>query len=105
MLDEKNKTTTELVEAIFADVDAMDADKFVTHLTTDGRFQFGNGLPTVGREAIRESVAGFFSSINGLCHTIVGLWQQDNVITVELLIDYTRKDGKVVMNSFIFSPQ
>jgi ketosteroid isomerase-like protein len=96
MLDEKNKTTAELVEAIFADVDAMNADKFVTHLTPDGRFQFGNGEPTIGRQATRDSVAGFFSSINGLRHQVIGIFQQENVITVELSIDYTRKDGKVV---------
>ena len=96
MLDEKNLTTAELVEAIFADVDAMNADTFVAHLTPDGRFQFGNGEPTIGQQATRDYVAGFFSSINGLRHQVIGIFQQENVITVELSIDYTRKDGKVV---------
>ena len=53
-------------------------------------------LATIGRQATCDSVAGFFSSINGLRHTVIDIFQQENVITVELSIDYTRKDGKVV---------
>ncbi len=96
MLEDKEKTMRDHVTEMFADIDSMDADKFVSHLTPDGRFQFGNAEPGVGRAAIRDGVAGFFSTINGLRHTITGYWQQGNVVIVELVVEYTRKDGKVV---------
>lgn len=96
MLEDKEKTMLEPVTEMFASIDAMDADKFASYLTPDGRFQFGNAEPCVGRAATRDGVAAFFSSINGLRHTITGYWQQGDVVIVELSIDYTRKDGKVV---------
>jgi ketosteroid isomerase-like protein len=96
MLDDKEKTMLDHVTEMFADIDTMDADKFVSHLTPDGHFQFGNAEPTVGRAATRDGVAGFFSTINGLHHTITGFWQEGDVVIVELSIDYTRKDDKVV---------
>jgi hypothetical protein len=37
------------VAPIFADIDGMDADKFVAHLTPDVRFRFANADPAVGR--------------------------------------------------------
>ena len=96
MLEDKEKTMRDHVTEMFADIDSMDADKFVSYLTPNGRFQFGNAEPGVGRVAIRDGVAGFFSTINGLRHTITGYWQQGNVVIVELAVEYTRKDGKVV---------
>ena len=40
--------------AIFADIDSLDPDKFVAHLTEDVVFRFGNAEPSVGRAAVRE---------------------------------------------------
>src|SRR4051794_12799748 len=56
---------------IFADIDAFDPDRFVAHLTEDAVFRFGNGEPVIGRAAVREAVAGFFSTIDGLSHHIL----------------------------------
>ena len=47
------------VAPIFADIDGMDADKFISHLTPDVRFRFANMDPAIGHAAVKEGVEGF----------------------------------------------
>ena len=82
--------------AIFADIDAFDPDKFVAHLTEDAVFRFGNADPVVGRAAVREAVAGFFSTIDGLTHHVLDSWDVGDTTIVRIDVDYRRKDGKSV---------
>jgi ketosteroid isomerase-like protein len=82
--------------AIFADIDAFDPDKFVAHLTDDVIFRFGNAEPAVGRAAVREAVAGFFSTIDGLTHHILRIWDDGDVSIAQINVEYVRKDGKHV---------
>jgi ketosteroid isomerase-like protein len=84
------------VAGIFADIDAFDPDKFIAHLTEDVVFRFGNGEPVVGRAAVREAVAGFFSTIDGLSHRILNSWDVDDLTIVQADVEYHRKDGKHV---------
>ncbi len=58
------------VAPIFADIDGMDADKFISHLTPDVRFRFANMDPAIGHAAVKEGVEGFWSTIDGLTHHI-----------------------------------
>jgi ketosteroid isomerase-like protein len=85
------------VTAIFADIDAFDPDKFVAHLTPDAKFRFGNADPVTGRAAVKEGVAGFFSTIDGLTHHILGSWDFGDTTVVQIDVEYLRKDGKTVM--------
>ena len=62
------------VAGVFADIDAFDPDKFVAHLTEDVVFRFGNAEPAVGRAAVREAVAGFFTTIDGLRHHVLNVY-------------------------------
>ena len=55
-------TTTD----VFADVDRMDAKAFASHLADDCVLRFGNADEVVGRGAIEEVIAGFFTTINGI---------------------------------------
>jgi ketosteroid isomerase-like protein len=82
--------------AIFADIDAFDPDKFVAHLTEDVEFRFGNAEPAIGRAAVREAVAGFFSAIDGLTHHILNVWDVGDVAIAQINVEYVRKDGKHV---------
>jgi ketosteroid isomerase-like protein len=84
------------VASIFADIDAFDPDKFVAHLTPDARFRFGNADPVTGRAAVREAVAGFFSTIDGLTHHILNSWDSGDTTIVQIDVEYKRKDGKTV---------
>ena len=85
-------TTTE----VFADVDRMDAKAFASHLADDCRLRFGNADELVGRDAIEESIAGFFTTINGIRHHIVDQWDVDDTTITRLEATYTRKDDRQV---------
>jgi ketosteroid isomerase-like protein len=84
------------VYTVFADIDAFDPDTFIAHLTEDVVFRFGNAEPAVGRAAVREAVAGFFSTIDGLTHHILNSWEIGDVTIVQIDVEYRRKDGKTV---------
>jgi ketosteroid isomerase-like protein len=84
------------VAKVFADIDAFDPDKFVTHLTPDVVFRFGNSDPVTGRDAVREAVAGFFSTIDGLTHHIRNVWELGDTAVAQIDVEYRRKDGKTV---------
>jgi ketosteroid isomerase-like protein len=84
------------VPAIFADIDAFDPDKFVSHLTEDVVFRFGNAEPAVGKAAVKEAVAGFFSTIDGLTHHILKLYDNGDTTVARIDVEYLRKDGKSV---------
>ena len=85
------------VAAIFADIDAFDPDKFVAHLTPDVTFRFANADPVIGRDAVKEAVAGFFSTIDGLTHHILNSWDFGDTTIVQIDVEYRRKDGKTVI--------
>ena len=84
------------IAAIFADIDAFDPDKFVAHLTPDAKFRFGNADPVTGRQAVKEGVAGFFSTIDGLTHHILNVYESGDTVIVQIDVEYRRKDGKSV---------
>ena len=51
------------IPAIFADIEDFDPDKFVAHPADNVDFRFGNGEPVVGRAAVCEAAASFFSDL------------------------------------------
>src|SRR6266567_240983 len=70
------------VAPIFADIDGMDADKFVAHLTPDARFRFANADPAIGRAAVKEGVLGFWATIDGLTHHVQKIYEVGDTVTV-----------------------
>ncbi len=84
------------VARVFADIDAMDADKFVAHLTPDVVFRFGNADPLTGREAVKEGVIGFWATIDGLTHHVRNVWESGDTTVAQIDVEYRRKDGKTV---------
>jgi ketosteroid isomerase-like protein len=84
------------VAQVFADIDAFDPDKFVAHLTPDAVFRFANADPVTGRAAVKEAVAGFFSTIDGLTHHMRNVWELGDTAIVQADVEYRRKDGKTV---------
>lgn len=85
-------TTTE----VFADVDRMDATAFASYLAEDCLLRFGNADEIVGRDAIEEVIARFFTTINGISHRIVDQWDVDDTTIIQLEATYTRKDDRRV---------
>jgi ketosteroid isomerase-like protein len=85
-------TTTE----VFADIDRMDAKAFASYLAEDCVLRFANAGEVVGRDAIEEAIAGFFSTIKGLSHHIVEKWNVEDTTIVQLEVTYTRMDDRRV---------
>ena len=84
------------VAPIFADIDGMDADKFISHLTPDVRFRFANMDPAIGHAAVKEGVEGFWSTIDGLTHHIQKVYEVGDTVIAQIDVEYRRKDGKSV---------
>ena len=89
------------VEQLFASIDAMDVDKFVSFVTDDATFRYGSNPPTEGKDAIRENVAGFFSMFKGLGHTLEGTWVHPDAAFVQGQVHYTRHDGSTTSLPFL----
>jgi hypothetical protein len=87
------------VAHLFDAVDSLNATAFAERFAEDGTFRFGNAPAVVGRQQIAESVAGFFSTIGGLQHQIVGVWsggwEGGAVTSVETTVTYRRTDATV----------
>jgi len=84
------------VAPIFADIDGMDADKFISHLTPDVRFRFANMDPAIGHAAVKEGVEGFWSTIDGLTHHIQNVFESGDTVIAQIDVEYRRQDGKTV---------
>ncbi len=91
----------EKIYGLFKAIDEMDSDKFVTFLTDDAEFRFGNAPAVLGKPAIREAVAGFFSSIKAISHKNINLWVHPDSIVYEGEVTYTRHDGSKLSIPFV----
>jgi ketosteroid isomerase-like protein len=85
---------------LFAAIDKMDTEGFLGFLSDDVVFRFGNFPAVKGKEGVRDAVAQFFSSIDGLHHVIKKEHRKENSVIVEGEVTYTRKDKKKVTIPF-----
>ena len=60
------------------------------------RLHFGNAPAVHGRDACRETWAGFCETIDGVAHDVVAQWDVDDATIAETNVTYTRKDGRQV---------
>jgi ketosteroid isomerase-like protein len=86
------------IDDYYADVDAMRLEPFVERHSDDAVVVFGNNPPSVGKEAIRAAIGGFWSMIGGLRHERRNLWFVDDGATavLEVVTHYTTKGGAEV---------
>lgn len=94
-------TQPDWIAQLFASIDAMDPDVFVSFVTDDAVFRYGSNPPTEGKRAIREAVAGFFSMFRQLGHTLEGTWVHPEVVFVQGQVHYTRHDGSTITLPFL----
>jgi len=90
----------ESIKGLFAAIDASDADSFASFLTDDVQFRFGNAPSVNGKDAAREVVAGFFSSIQSLKHDLVSVDQSNDTVYSHGFVTYTRHDGSTLRVPF-----
>jgi hypothetical protein len=81
---------------LYANIDAMRLEEFVAGLTPDVEVVVGNNPAMVGRQAVKDGIGGFFSSIQGLKHHVVNVVEGQGLTFLEAKVDYRRKDGRLV---------
>jgi ketosteroid isomerase-like protein len=87
--------------ALFAAIDAKDADRFASFLTEDGRFVYGSNPAVEGRAAVREFVAGFFGQLKALHHSVEKVWEHPGELLLRGRASYTLPDDRVVTVPFV----
>jgi ketosteroid isomerase-like protein len=77
-------------------VDHKDAAGFAAAFTPDAWLRFGNADTLVGREAIREAIAHFFTAFAELRHQSRGAFLDGDTLVLEAVVTYTRHDERQV---------
>ena len=85
---------------LFASIDAMDTERFLSFIQKDGTFRFGSSPPVTGRDGIRAAVESFFATFAALQHEVERLIVQDNMVACEGTVTYTRHDGSTIALPF-----
>ena len=84
------------IDDVFSAIDNQNVDGFVECLTPNATLRFGNQPPQTGRQAIADSIGGFFEMIDGLQHELAEVFEVDDAIVVEGNVEYRREDGHTV---------
>lgn len=88
-------------EKLFASIDEMDTESFLSFISADGTFRFGSAPAVLGHAAIREAVDGFFSSVAALKHSLRRLVTDDGAAFCEGDVTYKRHDGSEITLPFV----
>ena len=78
---------------LFGRGEGMDSEGFISFFTDKPMYQFGNGEPCLTKAAIKDSVDGFFGSVDALYHDVRNTWEIGDTVFVEMDVTYWRKDG------------
>jgi ketosteroid isomerase-like protein len=81
---------------LYANVDAMRLEEFAAGLAPDVEVVVGNNPPMKGRQAAKEGIGHFFSTIQGLKHNVVNVVEGNGLTFLEAKVDYLRKDGREI---------
>jgi hypothetical protein len=81
---------------LYANVDAMRLEEFAAGLAPDVEVVVGNNPPMKGRQAAKDGIGHFFSTIRGLKHHVINVVEGKGLTFLETKVDYLRKDGREV---------
>jgi SnoaL-like domain len=81
---------------LYASIDAMRLDEFAAGLAPDVEVVVGNSPAMHGRQAAKQGIGHFFSTIDGIKHHLVNVAESDGRTFLEANVEYLRKDGKTV---------
>jgi ketosteroid isomerase-like protein len=77
--------------------EAMDVPGFLSFLTDDAVYRFGNYPAATGKEAIEATIkASHMSQITGIGFDIKSTHEQGDAVIVELAVNYNLVGGKVI---------
>ncbi len=94
-------TTHDWTMPLFASIDAKDTARFLSFLTEDGVFRFGNMPDVKGHAAIGQAVDGFFGTIAASRHHLLNVWSVPGHVICQGTVTYTRKDGRTLTLPFL----
>ncbi len=75
--------------------EAMKVDEFLSLLTEDAEYRFGNYPAVTGPEGIREFAKPVMQMFKTVTHDIKDMWEFGDKVICEMDVTYTRQDGKV----------
>jgi ketosteroid isomerase-like protein len=81
---------------LYANIDAMQLDAFIAGLTPDVEVVVGNNPAMRGRQAVKDGIGHFWSTIGGLKHNVVNVIEDHGLTVLEAKVDYQRMDGRQV---------
>ena len=85
--------SVEWITRLFRSIDTNDANTFASFLTPDALFKFSNQEPVIGKEAARQTVAEFLSSIKAIQHAVLDIWEKEGATACHGIVTYTRHDS------------
>ena len=88
------------ITELFTSIDNKNTGRFLSFLSDDCSFRFGN-IPSIqGSDAIGAFVGGFFESIDSLQHDIFDSWEIPGGTVCHGTVSYTRHDKSVLTVPF-----
>lgn len=86
---------------LFASIDAMDTESFLSFIAEDATFRFGSAPAVKGHAEIGAGVGGFFTTIAALQHDVQRTVVDGNAVVCEGEVTYTRHDGSKITLPFV----
>lgn len=87
-------------EELFASIDAMDVERFLSFIHEKATFRFGSSPAVSGRGQIRSAVESFFASFEALKHDLRRTVSDEDAAVCEGEVTYTRHDGSQITLPF-----
>ena len=82
--------------ALFHSIDTANVQTFLSYLHPEANFKFANMPVVSGTKNIGEFLTGFFSSIKGLKHKNLEIYELEGIRFVNGNVTYTRHDGSTL---------
>lgn len=93
-----NKTT--FIENLYKAVDNKSVQDLSDFLSDNVCFRIANHDPINGKETALKANQAFFSSITSMAHQIDSVWEQDDDVICNGIVDYVRLDGSAFSAPF-----
>jgi len=92
--------TNDWIRRLFQSIDERDTDAFMSFLSDDVLFHFGNADPVNGKALVGKVLRVFFKSIKALRHEALQTWEQKDAVICHGIVTYTRQDSSTLSVPF-----
>jgi ketosteroid isomerase-like protein len=88
------------IMSLFQAIDNKDSENFISFLSDNAVFRFGNIPPVEGKENIRQFLDNWFPTIRSVSHDQIEVWEAEGVKIMNGRVTYTRHDGSQLIVFF-----